>query len=82
MTYYVFYVKSCSPMVMKFQTLTEAEMFVKTFIKWNKNTKDDNWIDFIVEGKVKPIDKHYKKMFRKLDKFDGNYDNIIIKEKP
>jgi hypothetical protein len=66
MNYYVFYVKDCSPKVKKFKTKLEAEYFAACWTIHNQDNNDDNWVDFIVKGKVKPIDKNYIKAFKEL----------------
>ena len=66
MSYYVFYVKDCSPKVKKFDSKLEAEYFSACWTIHNEDNKDDNWVDFIVKGKIKPVDKGYVKMFKEL----------------
>ena len=65
-SYYVFYVKDCSPKVKKFDNKLDAEYFSACWTIHNKDNVDDNWVDFIVKGKIKPVDSGYKKLFKDL----------------
>lgn len=48
--YIVFYVEKCEPKIKKFDTLEKAKRFA-TRIN-SLDNKMDNWVDYIVRGKV------------------------------
>ena len=53
--YIVFYVENCTPKVRKFETLDKAKRFA---VKVNSiDNRQDNWVDYIVKGKILMEDK-------------------------
>ena len=60
MKYYLHYVESCSPKLKLFKTKKAVDKFVKEF----KTNNEDNWLDFIVEGKIIPLDTYYGKRLK------------------
>jgi len=53
--YLVFYVEDCTPKVRKFDTLEKAKRFA---VKVNSiDKRHQNWVDYIVKGKILMEDK-------------------------
>jgi len=53
--YIVFYVEECTPKVRKFDSLEKAKRFA---VKVNSiDNRQDNWVDYIVKGKILMEDK-------------------------
>jgi len=51
--FHVRYVEGCSPKFRSFATKEEATKFVANFmLKYQFVNVDDNWVDFIIEGRV------------------------------
>jgi len=54
--YLLFYSKSCIPHVKQFKSKKAAITFAKEFLYTYEDNTDDNWVDFLIKGK---IDKKY-----------------------
>lgn len=51
--YFVFYTKGCTPNVREFKTLKAAKTFADKVDKKDPGTfNTDNWVDFIIKGKI------------------------------
>ena len=55
-SYYVYYVKGCSPHIKEFKTKKAMDQFVDSF----DSSSEDDWIDFSFKGKMLKTYSGYK----------------------
>jgi len=48
----VIYSESCTPHIAYFNTYSAAKKFVAKFYEGHKDNLSDNWVDFIIDGRL------------------------------